>query len=117
MHKITAYLLLCVGLLIIFFALVSAYHVFVAHQTPVQLVQFPTVPVASQFGTLQVPLAPLNPLVNLILFAVFMSLLLMAGGRLAQLGCQLLKNERIYDALLQTGQSPAQTQVDELKKL
>ena len=117
MHKITAYLLLCVGLLIIFFALISAYQVFVAHQTPVQLVQFSTVPVASQFGTLQLPLAPLNPLVNLILFAMFMSLVLLAGGKLAQLGCSLLKNERIYEALLQTGQVRSPEQIDELKKL
>ena len=41
------------------------------------------------------------------LFALFMAFVVGVGGKLAGIGCQLLKNERIYEALLQLNTAQA----------
>lgn len=99
-HKITGYLLLTVGLVFIFFAIVSLSKVFVGGDSVVQLIQFSGLPVQTQYGTLQIPLKEASLLINLGLFALFMVCVMTAGGHLARIGVLLLKAERIHDALL-----------------
>ena len=80
MHKILSYLFICIGVLLIFFSLISMYKVFVDRQ--------PAAPVV-------------NTLANLGLFALFMAFVLSVGAKLAGLGAKMLKSERIRDALLE----------------
>ncbi len=100
MHKILSYLLICVGLFIILFALHGMYRVFIGGGAVLSLVNFADLTVQTQFGPMVFPMKQANVIANLGLFALFMGFLVAAGGKLAQIGCQLLKNERIYDALL-----------------
>ena len=101
MHKILSYLLICVGLFIILFALHGMYRVFVGGGAVLSLVNFADLTVQTQFGPMMLPMKQASVIANLGLFALFMGFLVAAGGTLAQIGCQILKNERIYDALLQ----------------
>ncbi len=101
MHKILSYLLICVGLFIILFALHGMYRVFVGGGAVLALVNFADLTVQTQFGPMVLPMKQASVIANLILFSLFMGFLVAAGGKLAQIGCQILKNERIYDALLQ----------------
>jgi len=98
-HKITGYLLLTVGLIFIFFAVISLSKVFIGGDSVVQLVQLSSLPLQTQYGTLELPLKDIAPILNLGLFAVFMLCVMAAGGQLAKIGVSLLKAERIYDAL------------------
>lgn len=100
-HKITGYLLLTVGLVFILFAVVSLSKVFIGGGEVAQLVQFSGLPVQTQYGTLQIPLKQVAPLLNIGLFSVFMLCVMAAGGQLAKIGVNLLKVERIYEALAQ----------------
>jgi len=99
-HKITGYLLISAGVLLIFFALIGLYKVFVEGGAVMQMVQLADVTVNTQYGTVQLPLKQINPVVNILLFALFMMGIITAGGKLANIGVGLLKSERIHDALL-----------------
>ena len=99
MHKILSYLLICVGLFIVLFALHGMYRVFVGGGAVFSLVNFADLTVQTQFGPMVLPMKQANLIANLLLFALFMGFLVAAGGKIAQIGCQLLKNERIYEAL------------------
>jgi len=101
MHKILGYLLICVGVLCIFFSFISMYKVFVGRQPVAPVVQLSDLQLQTQYGILQIPMQNANTLMNLALFAVFMAFVLAAGGKLAGLGISWLKNERIHDALLE----------------
>ena len=100
MHKILSYLLICVGLFIILFALHGMYRVFIGGGAVLTLVNFADLTVQTQFGPMVLPMGQASMIANLVLFSLFMGFLVAAGGKLAQIGCQLLKNERIYEALL-----------------
>ena len=100
MHKILSYLLICVGLFIVLFALHGMYRVFIGGGAVLTLVNFADLTVQTQFGPLVLPMKQASVIANLGLFALFMGFLVAAGGKLAQIGCQILKNERIYEALL-----------------
>lgn len=115
-HKITGYLLFTVGLIFIFFAVVSLSKVFIGGDAVVQLVQFSSLPIQTQYGTLQIPLKEIAPLLNLALFAAFMLCVMTAGGQLARIGVNLLKVERIYEALTQLPSKQA-ANPETLKKL
>ncbi len=101
MHKILSYLLLCAGILIILFALNSMYNVFLNGQTVREIAHFADLTVQTQVGPMNVPMGAANTLANMGLFAVLMLFVTSVGGKIASIGVQLLKNERIYDALLQ----------------
>ncbi len=100
MHKILSYLLLCAGILIILFALNSMYNVFINGQTVREIVHFADMTIQTQVGPMNVPMGAANTLANMGLFAVLMTFVMAVGGKIASLGVQLLKNERIYDALM-----------------
>lgn len=101
MHKILSYLLLCAGLLIILFALNSMYKVFIHGEEVLAIVHFADLTVKTQAGPMNVPMDAAGTMANMGLFAVFMLFVMSVGGKIASLGVQLLKNERIYEALLQ----------------
>ncbi len=101
MHKIISYLLICIGLLIILFALNSMHKVFIQGADVLAIVHFADMVVQTQVGPMNVPMQAANTIANLALFAVFMTFVMATGGKIASLGIQLLKNERIYDALKQ----------------
>jgi len=115
-HKITGYLLITIGILFILFAAVSLSKVFIGADPVVQLVQMPDWVIQTQYGPLQLPLKNISPLINLGLFALFMMCMISAGGQLAKIGTQLLKAERIHDALLKLTLEQA-TQKQTVKKL
>lgn len=101
MHKIFGYLLICTGILLILFALHSMYQAFINAGSVVALVNFQDLTLHTQAGPLQLPMQPTSLIANLGLFALFMSFLVAVGGKIAQLGCQILKIERLREALLQ----------------
>ena len=101
MHKILSYLFICVGTLLIFFSLVSMYHVFVDRQPAAPVVQLTDMNLQTQYGIMTIPMQNLNTLANLGLFAVLMAFILSAGAKLANIGVKMLKNERIREALLE----------------
>ena len=116
MHKIVSYLLVCVGILLILFAFNAMFKVFIAHQAAPVLVEFTELQVRTQAGPVALPMQAVNAVANLGLFALFMMFVVGVGGKLAGIGCQLLKNERIYEALLQLNTAQA-TQDAVSKKL
>ncbi len=117
MHKITGFLFIFIGMLLIFFALIGMYKVFATRQPVPQVVQLTDMNVRTQYGTMQIPLQNVNTLANIGLFAILMMFVLSAGAKVAGVGCNLLKNERIHDALLQLNLKDSQPVENSLKKL
>ena len=115
-HKITGYLLLTIGLVFIFFAVVSLSKVFIGGDSVVQLVQLSGLPIQTQYGTFQIPLKEASLFINLGLFTLFMMCVMTAGGQLARIGVNLLKVERIHDALTSLSHENAPSK-EALKKL
>lgn len=115
MNKIFGYLLICVGLLLIFFSLIGMYKVFVNANAVTQIAQLADVQLNTAYGPVLVPMKGISSVVNLGLFAVFMLFVLTAGSKLAGVGNGLLKNERIYEAVLQA--SNDEQRAEALKKL
>jgi len=113
-HKIIGYLLVCVGLLFILFAAISMYKVFVGHQPVVAVVQLTDMRMNSQFGTMVIPMANLNTLANIGLFALFMTMIVIIGEKIASLGCNFLKIERLYEALARREDPPTEKQIEKL---
>ena len=104
MHKILGYLLLCAGLFFIFFACVGMYKTFILKAPVAQVVKMSNVTAQTAQAQIQIPMDGVNQLANTALFAILMVFLAMvflatAGGKVASAGINLLKVERIYDAL------------------
>ena len=117
MHKITGYALIFVGLMLMFFSLISMYKVFVDRRPAVPVVQLADMNLNTSYGIMQIPMQNLNTLANLGLFALFMLFVLSAGAKTAGIGCNLLKNERICEALLQLDEKTKLAAQDNVKKL
>jgi hypothetical protein len=96
------------------FSVLSMYKVFVDRQPVAPVVQMKDVQIATQYGPLQLPMQAVNTLANIGLFAVFMLFILGAGGKVAGIGVNLLKTERLREALLLSQQKPDE---ETLKKL
>lgn len=114
MHKIFSYLFLCAGVLIILFALHNTYQVLFTDQSAPVILQISDVEIQTKVGPFELPASSLNNVANLILFLLFMFFVVFVGGKIAEIGCHLLKNERIHDAILLLNKIPP-TEV--LKKL
>ena len=99
MHKIIAYFLIFVGLVLMFFAFTGMYQTFVNKKPVVQVVSAKPLALSTQFGTLQADGTLVANVLNLALFALFMIFLAALGARVAGVGNQLLKTERICDTL------------------
>ena len=114
MNKIFGYLLLCIGLLMMFFSVLSMYKVFVDRQPVAPVVQMKDVQITTQYGPMQIPMQAVNTLANVGLFAVFMLFILGAGSKMAGVGVNLVKTERLREALLLSQQK---LEDETLKKL
>lgn len=117
MNKILGYLLICVGLLLMCFSLIGMYKVFVNRQAVPAVIQMTDMNVQTQYGYMGVPVTNLNTLANLGLFVLLMVFILSAGAKTAGIGCNLLKNERIHDALLQLSNTDKAPSSQSLGKL
>ena len=115
MYKILSYLLICIGLLLILFALYAMYQVFINGGSVATLVNFNDLVLNTQAGPMQFPMRETNVIVNLGLFALFMSFLVLVGGKITSTGCQILKIERLREALLQI--RPERLTEDQIKNL
>ena len=99
MHKIIAYLLIFVGLVLMFFAFTGMYQTFVNKKPVVQVIELKPLALNTQYGSVQVDSGMVNQILNLTLFALFMFFLLSLGVGIARLGNFLLKTERICETL------------------
>ena len=117
MNKITGYILVGVGVMVMFFSLFSMYKVFVDRKPVAPVVQLADMNLRSQMGNMVIPMDNLNTLANIGLFAVLMMFVLAVGGKIAALGCNLIKIERIHDALLQLDNKQQIAEPKTLKKL
>ncbi len=99
MHKIIAYLLLLVGLALMFFAFTGMYQTFVNKKPVMQIVPAKPLALTTQFGTIQTDGTVVAHVLNIVLFAMFMVFLAALGARVAGVGNQLLKTERICETL------------------
>lgn len=99
MHKIIAYFLIFVGLVLMCFAFTGMYQTFVNKKPIVQVVQLKPFALNTQFGSVQMDSTLINQIVNLTLFALFMFFLIGAGRAVAGIGNSLLKTERICETL------------------
>ncbi len=115
MHKIFGYLFICAGLLLIFFSLIGMYKVFVNGNAVVPVIQLADLQLNTTYGLIQIPMKSISQVVNLGLFAIFMVFVLSAGSKIAGIGNGMLKNERIYEALLENAQATQEKET--LKKL
>ena len=117
MNKILGYLLICVGLLLVFFSLIGMCKIFVDRQPVPDVVQMSDMNVQTQYGVMGLPMNNVNTLANMGLFILFMAFILSAGAKIAGAGCNLLKNERIHDALLQFNDKRENPDEQTLRKL
>lgn len=116
-HRIAGYLLLFIGLGILFFAFNGMYQTFVHKKPVVQVLQFKPLAVNTQYGAVQIDAGVVNQVLNLSLFAVFMIFLAGLGGKVAGTGCQLLKTERLCDTLRELKREGVLQKEEDIKKL
>ena len=116
-NKIVAYLLLVVGLGLMFFFFIVMYQTFVNKKPVVQILQLKPLAVNTQYGAVEVEADVLNEVLNLVLFAVFMLFLAALGGRVAVVGNNMLKTERICETLLSLTAEEALEKINDIKKI
>ena len=117
MHKILGYLFICVGVLLILFSLLSMYKVFVDRQPVAPVVQLTDMNINTQYGVMTLPMQNVNTLANLGLFALLMLFVLSAGSKLASIGVNMVKTERLREALLARGETVTPQTEQTLKEL
>lgn len=100
-HKIIGYFLIFVGLAMMFFAFTGMYHTFVHKKPVVQVLNLQPMNLRTQYGAVQVDSAAVSQVLNLSLFALFMIFLVGLGSKVAGVGNNLLKTERICETLQQ----------------
>ncbi len=116
-HRITGYLLLLIGLAVLFFAFNGMYQTFVHKKPVVQVLQLKPWAINTQYGAVQVDANMVNEVLNLSLFALFMIFLAGLGGKVAGIGCNLLKTERLCDTLRELKREDVLQKEEEIKKL
>ncbi|MGB2578402.1 multisubunit Na+/H+ antiporter MnhG subunit [Elusimicrobium simillimum] len=110
MNKIIGYFLVCVGLLMFFFATIAMFKVFVEGQAPIKVVAPVQMSVTTQYGPMTVDAGSMTGVLNLVLHALFMFFLAAVGGRLVSGGIGFIRTEII-------GESIAKYGIKEIKKL
>ena len=117
MHKIIAYLLIVIGLALMCFAFTGMYQTFVNKKPVVQVVTLKPLAFNTQYGSMQMDSGFVGPLINIGLFALFMMFLAMLGARIAGVGNQLLKTERLCETLENLRQEDVLSHEKDIKKL
>lgn len=116
-HKILGYLLLLVGLTVMFAGFIGMYNTFVNRKPVLNVVNIQELQFKTQNGPVALPMNSLNGLLNISLFCVFMLFLATLGGKVALVGVNMLKVERIHDAILQLKKSDALDNQPDLDRL
>lgn len=106
-----------VGLGIMFFAFTGMYQTFVNKKPVVQVLQLKPMSINTQYGAVQMDSGVVDQVLNLSLFALFMIFLAGLGGKVAAVGNNLLKTERICETLQTLRREGALRKEDEIKKL
>lgn len=103
-HKSFGYILLCVGLICIFFAFRSMQDIFNQEVKPPDIFQMKTLSFSVSSGAdipstrISVSLdSQIRKPVNILLYCVFMFFILSIGGKLSSLGIQLIKEKKSPD--------------------
>lgn len=117
MHKITGYLLIFAGLAVMFFAFTGMYQTFVNKKPVVQVLELKPMDLNTQYGAVQVDSGVVSQVLNLSLFALFMIFLAGLGAKVAAVGNNLLKTERICETLQTLRLEGALRKEDEIKRL
>jgi len=99
------------------FAFTGMYQTFVNKKPVVQLVTAKPLALNTQYGAVQFDSAPIVHTLNLILFALFMMFLAVLGAKVAGIGNQLLKTERICETLETLRAQEALAHQKDIKKL
>lgn len=117
MRKIIAYLLIFVGLVLMFFAFMAMHQAFINKKPVVQVVTAKPVALHTQYGIAKIDAGVLVHTLNLVLFAVLMSFLVFLGAKVAAIGNQLLKTECICDALAKLRSGDALAHEKDIQRL
>lgn len=117
MNKIFAYLLLLAGLMMMFFACIGMYKVFIDKNPVMPVVQMADANISTQYGVVKFPMQAVNQIANLGLFSLLMIFIGTIGAKVAGVGNGLLKTERIHDAILKLKAQDVLGQEKELGKL
>ena len=103
-EKMFGYILLCIGLICIIFALFCVYKVFTKAAKPPEIFQMQTFTffASSETGISRteftIPLDPeVREIVNLLLYYLFMFFIAVVGARLCSLGIQFIKEIKIRE--------------------
>lgn len=116
-NKIIGYLLLVIGLGLMFFAFTGMYQTFVNKKPVVQVLETKPLAMNTQYGKVEVQADVVNQVLNLVLFALFMLFMAAIGGRVALAGNNLVKTERLCETLLLLKREDALNKANEIKKL
>lgn len=106
-----------IGLGVLFFAFNGMYQTFVHKKPVVQVLQLKPLSVNTQYGAVQIDAGVVNQVLNLSLFALFMIFLAGLGGKVAGIGGQLLKTERLCDTLRELKREGVLQKEEDIKKL
>ncbi|MGD9015721.1 MAG: hypothetical protein PVI33_06840 [Candidatus Omnitrophota bacterium] len=101
-ERVLGYILFCIGLICIAFALNSTYQIFTNVKAPPEIFQMESVvfSTSSQSNTYPVEVkilldSSLRRVVNTLLYYLFMLFILAIGGKLSTLGIQLLRRIKV----------------------
>lgn len=117
MNRILGYLLLFMGMAMIFFAGIGMYNTFVERRPVINVVKLDKVSANTPYGRVDIPTEGINALANVGLFAVFMMFIVSAGAKVAGTGVNMLKAERIHDGLCAIKRAELEKQESYLNKL
>ncbi len=116
-HKIIGYLLLFVGLATLFFAFTGMYQTFVNKKPVIQVVQLKPLAVNTQYGAVEIQADVINQILNISFFVLFMIFLAGLGSKVAGIGNNLLKTERLCETLQSLRHEGILAQEERIKKL
>ena len=110
MNKIFGYFLLCVGLVVIFFAATSMFNTFINKQPVTQLITTQKMTINTQQGPMEIDTAAMTSMINFALYGIFMFFIVAVGGRVIAAGTNLVKADAFAEAL-------KNAKFDDIKKL
>jgi len=99
MNKIIGYFLLCIGLALIFFSMMSMFKVFVDRQPPAQLLTAGKMTLNTQNGPVEIDTSVMVGVFNLTMHALLMFFIVAVGGRVIAAGTNLVKADTFAKAL------------------
>jgi hypothetical protein len=94
--KIIGYILLALGIVLLFFSVYEMMDVYTGHSTPPQLISLSDISLSIQDGNATViEGAQLSQLPNLLFWFILNGFILLAGGKIAQVGVNMVKEVKV----------------------